>query len=309
MNILLRLVSAAAVLGSAFVLSGCVTHGSRAPRVNVKEEFAVVESSTKQELTPEQMADLRQGVLKYMREEGLADGRIYYVKVTFPTDVPGEEPQWAIVRIGGQSTQTYTVIAAYPGRDDYYPYDFYRTGFSYSSYYPGYSGFSNWGYYDPFDYNYGYYNRPRPRDHNYPDKPNNPDHKPRHPDNKPDDPDKKPDQPPPAHNRWNHQPRGNDDGPRRDYPPRPSSPDRWARERNEARDAQSKQTPRPERNYTPSDRNYSPSERSYTPPARHDPSPVRNDPPPAPSYSPPPDTSSRPEPARGGIQASREQER
>jgi hypothetical protein len=298
MNTFARFVSAAAVLGTAFFVSGCVS-SSRTSRVKVVEEFAVVESSTAKELTPAQIADLRQAVANYLRGEGLTDGRTYYVKVTFPSEVPGEEPQWAVVRIGGQSARTYTVIAAYPGRDDYYPYDFYSTAYS-SSYYPGYAGFSRWGYYDPFDYNYGTYHRPvTPRDHDH-----NKNDKPDHPDNKSDHPTS-------TRNRWSNPPGNDGSQPRTNYPPHQADPTRWARERAEARDAQSHPTTRPERTYNPPDRSYTPPERTYTPPERS------YSPPPDRSYSPPPERSSPPsdnstrtiEPARGGIQESREQER
>ena len=69
-------------------------------------EFAIVESSTEKELTPAQVADLRQAVADYLREQGLSDGRTYYVKVTFPSTNPDEEPQWAIVGIGSQGERT-----------------------------------------------------------------------------------------------------------------------------------------------------------------------------------------------------------
>ncbi len=299
MNTLVRFVSAAAMLSTAFFVSGCVTHTSRAPRAKVVEEFTVVESSTEKELTPGQIADLRQAVANYLRAQGLTDGRTYYVKVSFPAQNPDEDPQWAVVRIGGQAAQTYTVVAAYPGRDDYYPYEFYSSRYSYANYYPGYGGFSRWGYYDPFDYNYGYYNRPtsRDRDHTKPDKPD-----------KPDDPKAKP-RPPGPRNRWDNPPGKDDDQPRGNLPRRPPDPQRWTRERTDPRDGQTRSNPRPERAYTPSERSSPPPERRFTPsPERsYTPAPER-------SYSPPPSSSpdnnsSRSEPARGGLQPTQEQQR
>lgn len=261
MNTLVRLVSVAAALGAALVFSGCVTNTSRAPRVKVVEEFEVVESSTEKELTPAQLADLRQAVANYLRGQGLSNDRLYYVKVTFPSANPGEEPQWAVVRIGHSASQTFEVLAAYPGPDDYYPYDYYRAGYHSAAYYPGYAGFSRWGYYDPFDFNYGYYSghRRHPRDHHKPDKP----------DGKPGD---TPNQPP-ANSGQN---RGGA------FPPRSMSPERWARERAERNEgtrplpARSDSvdrtyTPRPERNYP----TRSEPVRSYSPPSE----PVRSDPP------------------------------
>jgi hypothetical protein len=291
----MRFVSAAVALGTALFLSGCVNHSASAPRPKVTMEFAVVESSTEKELTPEQVAALRKAVANYLREQGLTDGRTYYVKVTFPNADPNDEPQWAVVRIGGQAEQTYTVIAAYPGRDDYYPDDFYRTNYSYSSYYPGYYGFSRWGYYDPFDYNYGYYHRPTPpRDHTKPDKPD----------------DKKPYHPPGDWTRWNNRPPTDGTPARNGYAPRTTEPDRAPRDRVDARDVTARsngRADRPERTYAPPERSSPQPERTYTPPERS------YSPPPSPperSYTPPADTSSsRPEPSKGGIQASREQER
>jgi hypothetical protein len=292
MNTLMRIVSAAAVLGTALFLSGCVSD-TRTSRVKVVEEFSVVESSTEKELTPAQIADLRQAVANYLRAEGLTDGRTYYVRVTFPSDTPGEEPQWAVVRIGGQSTRTYTVIAAYPGRDDYYPDDFYSAGYSYANYYPGYGGFSRWGYYDPFDYNFGYYHRPTPRDRDHA-KPDNP--------KKPDDPTDQPRHQPGPRNRWDNPPAKDDDRLRGNLPRRQPDPNRWTRERSDARDGQSRLTPRPERTSTPPERSPALSpERSYSPPPERSYSPT---PPP-----PPDNNNSRPEPARSNPQSSREQER
>ena len=303
MNTLVRFVSAAAVLGTAFLLTACVTQTSRAPRAKVVEEFSVVESSTDKELTPAQIADLRQAVANYLREQGLTDGRTYYVKVNFPTENPEDEPQWAVVRIGAQSARTYTVVAAYPGRDDYYPYDFYPAGYSFANYYPGYAGFSRWGYYDPFDYNYGAYHRPTPRDydHTKTDKPT-----------KPDDPNDKPRHQPGPRNRWDNPPGKDDDQPRGNSPRRTPDPERWNRDRTEPRDGQPRLTPRPERS-SPTERNsFSPERHSSPPPERtYTPPPERTYSPPPERSSPPParETSSRPEPERRGLSSTQEQER
>jgi hypothetical protein len=295
MNTLVRFASVAAVLGTALVFSGCVSTPARSSHLTVEPEFSVVESSTEKELTPEQIADLRQAVANYLRGQGLTDGRTYFVRVTFPTTTPDEEPQWAVVRIGGQSVQTYTVIAAYPGRDDYYPYDFYSAGYTYSNYNPGYGGFSRWGYYDPFDYNYGYYHRPEPRNHGKSDKPDKPDqpHKP----NTPVQPEHK--RSPGPSNRWNNPSRRDDDQPRGNAPSRPPTPDRWNRDRSEPRGSQ----PRPERSYPSSDRSSPSPERS------HPSTPERTYTPPPERAAPPPPDNNRPEPVRGGNSQSKEQER
>jgi hypothetical protein len=159
------------------------------------------------------------------------------------------------VRIGNLPAQTYTVLAAYPGPDDYYPYDYYR----YGDYNPAYAGFSRWGYYDPYDYNYGGYSRPvPPRDQG-----------------KPHQPAGKPDHPPGSRTRWDSTPRPHPDQPRSNaYPPRTANPERWARERTENRGNQ----PRAKSANTNSGSRPSspPPERSYSPPPfRSEPSPGR----------------------------------
>jgi hypothetical protein len=244
MKIIARYLSAAAALGVVLVFAGCTTQTAKGPRVESVAEFTVVESSTDKELTPAQLAELRQAVINYLHRQGLEGSRLYFVKVTFPPANPDDEPQWAVVRIGNLPAQTYTLLAAYPGRDDYQPYDYYRYGY----YNPAYAGFSRWGYYDPFDYNYGGYARPMPpRDHG-----------------KPHQPDGKPDHPPGTRTRWNNTPRTNPEQPITNaHPPRTANPERWARERADNRGGYTRgdsgdsssggrtYSPRPERSYTP----------------------------------------------------------
>jgi hypothetical protein len=252
MKTLVRYLAAAAVLGAALVFSGCVSQTAQRPSVEPVAEFTVVESSTEKELTPAQLADLREAVINYLHSQGLRSNQLYYVKVTFPSANPEEAPQWAVVRIGNFPSQTYAVLAAYPGRDDYYPYDYYRHGY----YNPAFAGFSRWGYYDSFDYNYGGYSRPvPPRDHGRPDKP-----------------DGKPDHPPGTRTRWNNPPRTDTDQPRSHaYPPRTANPERWARERSDNPGGYTRSEPSSSntggRSYSP------PPERSYSPAPHSEPSP------------------------------------
>lgn len=223
-----RFVTMAAILDSTLILSGCSSRMAKRPQLKVVEEFSIVESSTSQELTPDQIVDLRKAVISYLQEQGLTNNRIYYARVTFPAANPDEEPQWAVVRIGNFPAQTFTVLAAYPGPDDCYPYDYYRMG-----YHGGYSGFTRWGYYDPFDYNYGHYSgRARyPRD----------DHKPGIP------------------TRWNP--------PRNNHPPRDRAGGQWGRGHDPGGHSPGNTgrgrppSPPPDRTYTP------PPERAYSPPA------------------------------------------
>lgn len=279
MKNLARLVTVAAVLGATLVLAGCSTRTAQRSQVRAVEEFAIVESSTTTELTDAQIADLRQAVINYLQEQGLGNGRTYYVRVTFPGANPGDEPQWAVVRIGYQQARTYTVLAAYPGRDDYYPYDYYRMG-----YYGGYSGFSRWGYYDPFDYNYGY---PSGGSHYYPRGDNKPD-RPNHPDRPPGG---KPYPPPGVPTNWEKPGKPKPDQPRDYNPPPRTKSEFWSRQRDHDRS-------RPEpvrddsggRSYTPRDHaSGNTSDRSYSPPPER-------------SYSPPPSPEPRVESSNSGIQ-------
>lgn len=228
-----RLMAVAVALSVGLFFAGCTTTVSSAPRQRPAADFTVVESFTAKELTPEQLAEIRQAVLDYLQKEGLTDGRRYYVKVLFPTENPDDEPQWAVVRIGNSPTQNYTVIAAYPGADDYYPYDYFRSG----HYTPGYAGYSPYGYYEPFDhYYYGGYGRSAPpRAHPKSDKP---------------------DHPPGTHTRWDHTPRTDSD-----HPPRAAGPDRRNRDREMDRDRK-----HPDVRPAPARSDSSNSPRNYTPP-------------------------------------------
>ncbi len=253
-----RFLAAAVLCGATLVFTGCVTNKSaRTPRVERLADFAVVESSTAKPLTPAQLAEIKRGATHYLQEQGLAGERMYFVKVTFASADPLADPEWAIVRIGNLPAQTYTVLAAYPGADDYYPQDYYRYG-----YYDRYGPFTRVGYsYDPFDsyHNYGggYYGPTRPPRHPHnPTQPTQP--------GKPDD-----------------QPVSKPDRPRTPPPPglKPSYPgdrDRWTRNRDDGNSSRPVPTSSSAGNsYTP------PPAPSYSPP------PAYNPPPPPPVRSEP----------------------
>ncbi|MBL9219338.1 MAG: hypothetical protein JNG82_12655 [Opitutaceae bacterium] len=243
-------------LGIGLLLAGCVSQRVATQRVEPAAEFTVVRSSTNKELTPEQLSELRQAVGNYLRKQGLTGNRLYEVKVQFAPKHPEDEPEWVIVRIGRLPERTYTLLAVYPGPDDYYPYDYYRNGY----YNPAYGGFSRWGYYDPFEYNYGGYSRPVPPRHDH-GRPNHP--------NKPDD---KPDHPPGTRTRWDNTPRTNSDQPRSNaYPPRTANPERWARERSDNRGGYTRSEP----SYTGDRASNPPPDRSYSAPSHSDSTPSR----------------------------------
>lgn len=175
MNAFTRLMGGTLALAGVLFFNGCHSPAARAPLPKVTVDFAVVESSTEKELTPRQLTDLREAVLAYLHEQGLVGGRTYYVRVEFPAMNPADGPQWAIVRINNHSTQTYRVIAAYPGSDDYYPYDYGRSGYSHG----GYSGFTRYDYPDPYHHDSRNYFPPTNRYHH--PKPDQPEPKRDHP--------------------------------------------------------------------------------------------------------------------------------
>jgi hypothetical protein len=261
MKTLVRFIPTAAALVAALFVAGCASKTAKQPLVvEPVVEFAVMESSTAKELTPTELADLRAAVANYLQSQGLASDRLYYVKVRFPSAQPDGAEEWAIVRIGNVPQQTYTVLAAYPGADDYYPYDYYRYGY--------YARFSHAGYYDPYDYNYGTYRPP----YYYPHPPG---HQPGQP-GKPGNPDGQPGQPTATPTRWNTTAGPNQDRPPGDYPPRsgPGSPGRWARDRAENSGNNNRtSTPAPAKSYSPPPSSPSPSPA----PARSEPSPQVKD--------------------------------
>ncbi len=151
MNTLARQVPMAAVLGALLFLSGCFTTDTagKAP-VKAPPQFTVVESSEGLELTPELLADLRRSVAQYLKDEGYTQEGEYMVRVNLNPEKTGEVAHWVVVRVTSQPRRTFTMLAAYPGADDFYPYDYY----GYYDY--GYPGFARYGYYDPLDFGWGY---------------------------------------------------------------------------------------------------------------------------------------------------------
>lgn len=269
MKTLTRYFPAAAFFGALLAFSGCdtVRTAQAVPR-RPDYQIAVVETSRGLELSPRQMLDLRASAVNYLAENGLTRGGEYLVRIDLTPGVPAETDQWVVIRITSTPARTYTLLAAYPGSDDFYPYDYY--GF----YNFGYPGFSRNGYYDPFDRGYtktNYYPPPvvwPPRDR----KPDDRDHKPDDKDHKPGD---KGNSPPGTHTRW--------DGNRPD-PDRPRTNDHPPRSNDHGDDGRTR----------PTDRNTSPTWSghggggSYSPP----PAPVQAQP----TYSPPPPPPARSEP-------------
>jgi hypothetical protein len=151
MNTLARQVSLAAILSAMLVLSGCSSAGTaRRTPAKAPVQITVVEKSKGLELTPELLADLHRSVAKYLAEQGYGQEGEYLVKANLTPDQPEETGQWVVLRITNRPTRTFTLLAAYPGADDVYPYDHY----GYYNY--GYPTYARYGYYDPLDFGWGY---------------------------------------------------------------------------------------------------------------------------------------------------------
>lgn len=153
MKTIARYVWAIAALGGILLISGCTTAHTNPRTVRTRHiapvnDFAVVESSTDRELSPQEMSQLHDAVVKYLESEGMMGRKgEYFVRVDFTPENSGGQGEWVIVKITNIPSSTYTLIAAYPaiGSDDYYPPDYvYDAGFTYWD--------MPYGYYDPSGY-------------------------------------------------------------------------------------------------------------------------------------------------------------
>jgi hypothetical protein len=157
MHTFVRIASLVGVLGVAGFLTGCVSTGqSTSSQVRHARDFEIVETSTKRNLTPKEMAQLRVMVAEYLQKEGATGTGDYYVKVFLTPEQADIPSEWVVVRYSNPTVYTatrFSLLSSYPSY--YEPYSYY----SYD-YYP----FSNYGfgrlsfqyYDDPFYY--GYYN-------------------------------------------------------------------------------------------------------------------------------------------------------
>jgi hypothetical protein len=146
---------AAAALGALLALAGCTTTTTETKTVQAVQiqpvyQMEVVEKSKDLEVTPELLAELRESTTKYLKDQGYNREGEYILKVNLTPDLPEATGQWVVLRINSQPAQSITLLAAYPGADDFYPYDFY----GYYNY--GYAGYPPYYYYDPFGFGYGY---------------------------------------------------------------------------------------------------------------------------------------------------------
>lgn len=154
MNPLARHLTAAAALGALLLFSGCFTTRSvRASPDRSDYRFTVVDKSQDLELTEKMMADLQLSAVKYLKEQNLDRDGEYLLEVKYPPESPDDTTRWVVLQIVRQPARSFTLLAAYPGADDYFPYDF--PGY-YSYGYPSYYRYG-YGYYDPFNYGYGGY--------------------------------------------------------------------------------------------------------------------------------------------------------
>ena len=173
MKTIVRLIWAAIIPGAVVFLAGCATAPQTATvrRAVPAYDFTVVEGSLARELIPQEIAQVRETVERYLAAQGAKPGGRYYVRVDFTQERPGEPVDWVVVKLNLAGGQAYAGGAAYSTEDPYYsPLD-YRYGYPY-----GYD-YASYGYYDPFGFNYGYYHYPRPpRDHKPGDRDDRDDH-------------------------------------------------------------------------------------------------------------------------------------
>lgn len=272
MKTCVRTGSLVAVLTLAGLLAGCV---SSSPRTGAggrpARDFEVVETSTKRNLTPKEMAQLRTMVGEYLKKEGVAEDGDYYVKVFLTPEREGVPAEWVVVRYSNPVVYTatrFSLLSSYPAYSSYdYPYSY----LSYDYYpFPDY-GFSRLSF-QYYDYPYYPYYYPR-HGHGGPD---HRWHRPR--DRKPD---RDHDRPPGGHRppgeppRVTHRPRWETNSPERNgqprennFPARSDSRQSW-RERNPGPGISGPSNPGrsqpPSRHDTSGRRDYTGRGRDYTP--------------------------------------------
>lgn len=134
------------------LFSGCASQpaSSRGQPLN---DFEVVETSTKRQLTSREMAYLRAKVADYLAQQGQTASGDYYVKIFLGEEKGVSEGDWVVVRFTRYPSAQFALVASYPtyGYPAYprYTYDYYPFGWW------GFSAFSFRYYDDP--YYHGYY--------------------------------------------------------------------------------------------------------------------------------------------------------
>jgi hypothetical protein len=164
-------------LGFAGLVTGCVSQSS-SHRRQPANDFEVVETSTKRELTTREMAYLRAKVAAYLTQQGQTGSGDYYVKIYLGEDEGVQEGDWVVVRFTRYPSAQFSLLASYPTTTypgyPHYNYDYLPFGWF------GFSALSFRYYDDPYYYgSAGYYPRwTHPRyTGNWRDRDRKPDHR------------------------------------------------------------------------------------------------------------------------------------
>lgn len=144
-------------LGLAGLVTGCVSQSSSYRR-QPANDFEVVETSTKRELTTREMAYLRAKVADYLVQQGETGSGDYYVKIYLGEDEGVQKGDWVVVRFTRYPSTQFSQLASYPTTTypsyPHYNYDYLPLGWF------GFSALSFRYYEDPYYYGYnGYYPR------------------------------------------------------------------------------------------------------------------------------------------------------
>lgn len=216
-------------LGLACFGTGCASRSS-SYRGQPANDFEVVETSTKRELTTREMAYLRAKVADYLVQQGETDSGDYYVKIYLGEDTGVQSGDWVVVRFTRYPAAPRSQLASYPTTTypsySLYNYDYLPFGWF------GFSALSFRYYDDPFHYGYtGYYPRwPHPRyTGNWRDRDRKPDH--RHDRDRDRDKDRDRDRDRPRHD-YNNRPSG---ALKPSFVPSPADRTRWSNRDNDNR--------------------------------------------------------------------------
>lgn len=145
-------------LGLAGLGTGCVSQSAAAYRRQPANDFEVVETSTKRELTTREMAYLRAKVADYLAQQGETGSGDYYVKIYLGEEDGVREGDWVVVRYTRYPSAQLTVVDSYPTTTYpsylHYNYDYLPFGWF------GFSALTFRYFDDPFYYgSAGYYPR------------------------------------------------------------------------------------------------------------------------------------------------------
>lgn len=142
-------------LGLAGLLSGCVNQASSAYRAQPANDFEIVETSTKRQLTTRELAYLRAKVAEYLTQKGETGSGDFYVKIYLGEEEGVDKGEWVVVRYTRYPSTRFSMMASYPTTSypsypsysyDYYPFGWYGLSTFSFRYYddPSYYGYSRY---------------------------------------------------------------------------------------------------------------------------------------------------------------------